>query len=158
MREITPSGQDMARELGLEAEAYARFIALLEREQGVLAELGTDTLFALATEKSAQLAELDRMARRRSSFLQAHGCSPDPAGMQAWLAGREVESNAWNRLLATARRARAVNEGNGRLIAQHLHRCQRQSAFLQNAASNQSTYDAEGYSRATAARRSLGEA
>ena len=44
------------------------------------------------------------------------------------------------------------------LIAQHLHRCQRQSAFLQNAASNQSTYDAEGYSRATAARRSLGEA
>ena len=149
------------RELELEAEAIAEFIAVLEQEQSALKEYRIDAVNDLATGKASRLAALTRHAERRNQRLKSAGCSQDSAGMSTWLsscASLPGVAAAWTRITGLARVAQEKNETNGWLVSIQMQRNARQLAFLHKLASNEPTYSADGVEHASARQRSLGEA
>lgn len=149
------------RELELERLAIAGFVEVLRREQLALAENEVDALEALAVDKLRWIDSLTRFADQRNARLRAAGHSADFAGMNAWLqqhAAYPAVGSAWARVAALAREARDQNEVNGLLLAMQMQRTQRQLAFLSKAASNEPVYSADGVSRSSLSKRSLGEA
>lgn len=161
------SGATMDAALGIErvlqqeGRAIGEFIQLLAREQRALAEHRLDSINDFASEKAARLAVLAGFAGKRAEQMRTAGHGADADGLRAWLAAFAAVpgvAREWARVTDLARRARELNEDNGRLIASGLQRTQRLLAFLNKAASNEPVYAADGLARSSVLRRSLGEA
>ena len=152
----SPSAAPLASLLAQETEVLRRFLALLEREQALLAAGDVDGLTAVAPEKSAFAEQLGLLARQRESQLAAANCPR----MGDWLArpGHGALETAWQDLLDLARRAKDLNETNGRLIALRLQHNQQALATLLAATNQAMTYGPDGQQRGPGGGRNLGSA
>jgi flagella synthesis protein FlgN len=151
---------DIAGLLSQELRALESFIALLGREQALLAAGTGEGLTALAADKSQAALELGQLAAARDQELARMHLPTGRAGMDAWtLTDAGTASQAkWDRLLALAAEARALNESNGRVIALQLKHNQQALAVLMAAADQTATYGPDGQPRPGAGGRSLGSA
>jgi flagella synthesis protein FlgN len=151
---------DVASLLSEELRSLDLFIALLHKEQALLASGTSDGLTALADEKSSAAIELGRLAAARDHELTRLHLPPGRAGMDAWTltdAGSASQRN-WDRLLVRAAEARAINEANGLSIALHLKHNQQALSVLMAAADRTATYGPDGQPQAGVGGRSLGSA
>jgi len=152
--------RDVASLLSDELRALDSFVALLQKEQTLLASGISDGLTALADEKSSAAVELGRLAAARDEELAHLHLPPGRAGMDAWTltdAGSASQRN-WDRLLVLAAKARAINEANGLAIALHLKHNQQALSVLMAAADRTATYGPDGQPQAGVGGRSLGSA
>jgi len=146
----------LAQELGL----LRSFVALLHREQALLAEGAVEQLGALAQEKSAIATELGVLASARERELAHRKLPSNRSGMDAWVdspAGT-ASRNDWQQLLELAAEARALNEASGRLIALQLQHNQQALNVLMAAVDKAVTYGPDGQPRTGGGGRSLGSA
>ena len=146
----------LAQELG----TLKAFLGLLRREQKLLADGTTDGLTDLAAEKSTAALELGRLATARDQELARIHLPSGRAGMDAWTLtdGGATSQGSWDRLLQLAAEARALNESNGKMIAQQLQHNQQALSVLMAAADQTSTYGPDGQPRTGPGGRSLGSA
>lgn len=100
--------------------AITEFIALLEREQHILARPQADALEAIATQKQVLLDQLDPRGRGILAARQ------DPA------------------LRALVARARHLNAANARLLAIHRNACDNRLQVLRGGPSTNTLYRANG--------------
>jgi flagellar biosynthesis/type III secretory pathway chaperone len=101
--------------------AIAAFIALLEREQQVLAQPQADALEAIAGQKQALLNQM------QAAGVSARAGLEDPA------------------LRALAARAQRLNGANARLLALHRAACESRLQLLRGGQSANALYRASGY-------------
>jgi flagella synthesis protein FlgN len=159
---VSASGKqgDIAGLLLRELRALESFIALLGREQALLAAGTSEGLTALAADKSQAAVELGQLAAARDQELARMHLPTGRAGMDAWtLTDAGAASQAmWDRLLALAAEARALNVSNGRVIALQLQHNQQALSVLMAAADQTATYGPDGQPRPGVGGRSLGSA
>lgn len=151
---------DIAGLLSRELSTLESFIALLQKEQTLLASRANEGLTTLAEEKSAAAIELGRLANLRDQELARLHLPPGRAGMDAWTltdAG-SASQRSWDRLLALAAEGRILNEANGTAIALQLQHNQQAMAVLMAAADRTATYGPDGQARPGPGSRSLGSA
>jgi flagella synthesis protein FlgN len=151
---------DIAGMLTQELVTLESFVALLRNEQTLLSSGANEGLTALADDKSRAAIELGRLANLRDQALARLNLPPGRAGMDAWTltdAG-SASQRAWDRLLALAGEARALNEANGKLIALHLQHNRQALAVLMAAADQTATYGPDGQPRTGVGGRSLSSA
>jgi flagella synthesis protein FlgN len=144
--------------LSRELQAVHSFILLLRREQSLLAEGASEALSALAEEKARAAGQLNGLAESRETQLAALKLPAGRAGMEAWAGsadGAPYRAN-WHQLLQLAAEARALNEGNGKLIALHLQHYQQGLTVLMAALDQAATYGPDGQQRTGLSGRSLG--
>lgn len=135
------------------------FVALLECEQGMLAENPGDQLLELAAQKTSAALGLNRLTQECRTQLQEHIPQAGGAGpIQAWLGAHSPEALAiWLKILNLAKRSQQLNRANGELIQMKLRHNQLSLAILSNAANKASLYGPDGQPDfATVAGRSLG--
>jgi flagellar biosynthesis protein FlgN len=152
------AGNVLANLLSQEVEAVRSFILLLRREQSLLAEGASETLTALAEEKSRGAGQLTSLAEAREAQLAALKLPAGRAGMDAWTTSADGTSSRdnWNQLLQLAVEARALNEANGKLIGVHLQHCQQGINVLTAALDQAATYGPDGQQRTGISGRSRG--
>jgi flagellar biosynthesis protein FlgN len=151
---------DIASLLAQELSTLESFVTLLRKEQALLSSVANEGLAALADEKSRAAIELGHLASARDQQLDRLHLPPGRAGMDAWTltdAGSASQRN-WDRLLALAAEARAINEANGKAIALHLQHNQQALSVLMAAADRTATYGPDGQPQAGVSGRSLGSA
>lgn len=138
--------------LGEEIARLKEFIALLQREQELLAKANTEALLALVDGKTALADTLAAFSLARENLLAQLGLPNGRAGMTAWLAraGSDKSRQAWQELLDLAAQARSLNETNGKLIALHLQQNQQAFAALMQAANRAMTYGPDGQQQSSA--------
>lgn len=123
------------------------FVALLEREQGMLMEGRTDQLLELSEKKTTDALNLDGLAATRRSLLQKHLPQFNAEAIRAWLGKHSPEGLViWQEILALAERARQLNHTNGELIQMKLRHNQQSLAVLSSAASKANLYGPDGQS------------
>jgi flagellar biosynthesis protein FlgN len=138
-----------AQTLGAELTAYVELCELLRAEQNSLERGDVDRLQQLTELKARQVERLATLGAARVAFLRAARLSTDTKGMEAWLeshAGtqRQDLTRIWQRLLDTAREARALNDLNGGLVSARLGHSQAALAALQGAGRPQLVYGPDG--------------
>jgi len=157
------SSPQLLSALTAERAALLNFIALLEREQGMLLENLTDQLLELSEQKSTDALGLNELAETRRDLLRknlpqlgaapARGTPPDarPSGglgadaIRAWLGTHSPQGLAvWQEILALAERAQLLNRTNGELIQMKLRRNQQLLAVLSNAVNKANLYGPDG--------------
>jgi flagellar biosynthesis/type III secretory pathway chaperone len=106
--------------------AIVAFIALLEREQRLLAQPQADALEALSVEKQRLLAQIDTLYRGASA-AGARAAPPD----------------ATTRVLAA--QAQQLNAINARLLALHRNACESRLRVLRSNTAGTLLYSASGY-------------
>lgn len=135
-----------------EAVLLTDFVALLEREEGLLVEGHTDALLALAEQKTQVYRRLqflhDERSRVASRFRQG--------GLQGALAAAPAAAARWNEVLSLAAEAQRRNGTNGQLIAERMKHNQAALSVLLAAADQPQLYGPDGQSRPTARGRPLG--
>jgi len=145
----TPSLQaQLLAVLNAERAALLNFVALLEREQGMLVENQTAELLKLSEQKSSDAHRLNKLAEARSAFLQKNIPQPaiatQPTGrasgsidaetIRTWLEKHSKDGfAAWKELIDLAERARQINKTNGELIQMKLRHNQQSLNVLNNA-------------------------
>lgn len=145
------------------AEEVARlrdFLVLLEQEQQALAAGDVERVLPLAEDKTRLFARLAALGEARGKALAADGFSADRQGMDGWMArhaDRTGSRRAWEDLLALAANARALNQTNGKLIAERLAHNQQALTTLMAAANQAALYGPDGQSRPLGGGRSLGK-
>jgi flagellar biosynthesis/type III secretory pathway chaperone len=97
---------ELLRALAAERAALAALVAVLEREQALLAAGEAEPIEEIAREKERAVHCAEALGTARARLA----ARPDPAQ-------GEAAGEAWRALLGEARRARSLNEANGRLIA-----------------------------------------
>ena len=162
--------------LTAEHGALVNFVALLEREQGMLVENRTDQLMELSGQKTTDALNLDRLAETRRALLKENisqpGIAPGgitkaalpPSGglgadaIRVWLETHSQEGlDIWQKIRGLAVRAQQLNHTNGELIQMKLRHNQQTLAVLSNAADKANLYGPDGqHSFSTGSSRSLG--
>ena len=157
------SSPQLLSALTAERAALLKFIALLEREQGMLVENLTDQLLELSEQKSTDALNLNELAETRRSLLRknlpqpgaapATGMPPDTRAsdglgadaISAWLGTHSPQGLAiWHEICALAERAQRLNQTNGELIQMKLRRNQQMLAVLSNAVNKANLYGPDG--------------
>lgn len=149
------------RALGEEVTRLEEFIALLRREQELLAHGAAEPLLALIDSKNSLANTLARLAQTRERILAELGLFSGRAGMEAWLgsSGTAADRQAWARLLELAAQARELNATNGKLIGLQMQHNQQALAALMSAVDRVTTYGPDGQQQAAAlGGRSFGKA
>lgn len=160
MQPTTPSLQaQLLAVLSAERTALLNFVALLEREQGMLVENQTAELLKLSEQKSSDAHRLNKLAEARSTFLQKNIPQPvmtaQPAGrasgsmdtgtIHSWLEKHSKDGlAAWKELLVLAERARQINKTNGELIQMKLRHNQQSLNVLNSAVNKANLYGPDG--------------
>jgi flagellar biosynthesis/type III secretory pathway chaperone len=136
------------------------FIAILEREQEMLARADIDALMPLIDTKTGMANTLTSLSRKRDECLARLGLPGNRTGMEAWLekSGTDNQRVGWRELLRLAAHARALNETNGKLINLHAQRNQQAFAALMSAANQVMTYGPDGQQQTGLGDRILGTA
>lgn len=167
-----PAQAQILAALDAERAALQNFVALLQREQGMLVENQTVELLDLSEQKSSDANRLNKLAEARRVLLQTHisqqttATPPDgrvPGGLgknaiDAWL-GTHCPGGlaAWKELLALAERARQLNQTNGELIQMKLRHNQQSLTVLSSAVNKANLYGPNGQpSFSSGSGRSLG--
>lgn len=131
--------------LNAERTALQNFVALLEREQGMLLENLTDQLFELSGQKSADALELNRLTEACSSLLLKNLPALSPESIRSWLAAEYPQGlTVWEEIMALAERAQRLNQITGNLIQMKLQRNQQLQAALNKAANKANLYGRNG--------------
>lgn len=131
--------------LTAEHTALLNFVALLEREQGMLVENRTDRLLELSEQKSTDALSLNELAETRRSLLQKRIPKFSADTIHAWLAAHNPQGLAvWHEVLALAERAQQLNRTNGELIQMKLRHNQQSLAVLSNAVNKANLYGPDG--------------
>lgn len=131
--------------LTAERAALADFVALLEREQGMLVENRTDQLLELSEKKTTDALSLNELAEARRSMLQKNLPQFSADAIHAWLGKHSLEGLAvWQEILASAKRAQQLNHTNGELIQMKLRHNQQSLAVLSNAVNKANLYGPDG--------------
>lgn len=122
------------------------FVALLQREQELLARADTESLLALIDGKTALANALADFSQVRENLFAQLELPPGRAGMTVWLdqSGNDKQRGTWQALLELAAQAHALNQTNGKLIALHLSQNQQAFAALMQAANRAMTYGPDG--------------
>ncbi|MDW8468015.1 MAG: flagellar export chaperone FlgN [Burkholderiales bacterium] len=135
---------DLLAALAAERAALAALVAVLEREQVLLVGADADAIGRIAEEKDLAV----RRAEAAGAARARRAARPDPAQ-------GEAVGAAWRALLEEARRARALNDANGRLIALQAGFARARLASLAGAAEG---YGPQGAAAVSAPARTLGAA
>lgn len=131
--------------LTAERAALLNFIALLEREQGMLVENLTDQLFELSEQKSTDALNLNELAETRRALLRKNLPQLGADAIRAWLETHSPQAlTIWLEILALAERAQRFNQTNGELIQMKLRRNQQLLAVLSNAVNKANLYGPDG--------------
>jgi flagella synthesis protein FlgN len=131
--------------LSAEREALLKFVALLEREQGMLVENQTDQLLELSEQKSGNAIELNRLAEARRALLKQHIPQLAADGIRNWLATNSPEGLAlWEEVVSLAGRAQVLNNANGEVIQMKLRHNQQSLSVLSNAVNRANLYGPDG--------------
>lgn len=131
--------------LSAEHTALLNFIALLEREQGMLVGNLTDPLLELSEHKSTAALDLNKLAEARRSLLRENLPQLSAETIRAWLGTHSPQGLAvWQEVLALAERAQQLNQTNGELIQMKLRRNQQLLAVLSNAVNKANLYGPDG--------------
>ncbi len=134
------------------------FVRLLEREQELLKQPDIEALLSLAEEKTAAVRRLQTGENTRVQTLSQHGVDATATGIAAFIAAQpDAVRTLWQRYLALAARAHALNTENGILIQTQLQHNQQVLSMLM-AASGPSLYDAGGLSAGKPGGRLVGSA
>ncbi len=151
-------GPRLVQLMDSELALMRRFVALLEREETLLADGETDELMALAREKTDLYHLLQQQGDARGRLLGQAGLTADQTGIQQACATLPGALKTWQSLLELADVARSRNELNGKLITEYMHRNQAALSVLLDAARHPQFYDADGSSRPSGGGRHLGSA
>lgn len=139
------SASQLLAALSAERAALLDFVALLEREQGMLVENRTDRLLELSEQKSTDALSLNEFAKIRRSLLQENIPEFSVDTVHAWLAAHNPQGLAiWHEVLVLAERARQLNSTNGELIQMKLRHNQQSLAVLSKAANKANLYGPDG--------------
>lgn len=139
------SAPQLLTALGAERAALQRFIALLEREQGMLVENRTDSLLELSEQKSADALDLNKLAESRRALLQRDIPQLTASTIKAWLTGHNAKAlPLWQEVLTLTERARQLNQINGQLIQAKLRHNQQVLTVLSNAVNRANLYGPDG--------------
>lgn len=131
--------------LTAERAALLNFIALLEREQGMLVENLTDQLLELSEQKSTDALNLNELAETRRTLLRKNLPQLGADAISAWLETHSPQGLAvWQEILALAERAQRLNRTNGELIQMKLRSNQQLLAVLSNAVNKANLYGPDG--------------
>ncbi len=131
--------------LTAERAALLGFIALLEREQGMLVENLTDQLLELSEQKSTNALALNELTETRRALLQKSFPQLDAGAIRAWLEMHSPEGLAmWQEILVLAEHAQQLNQTNGELIQTKLRRNQQLLTVLSNAVNKANLYGPDG--------------
>ena len=152
------SGSQLLAALTAECAALLNFVALLEREQGMLLESRTDQLLELSEQKSTDAISLNELVEARRSLFKKNLPQLSAGAIHAWLAAHNPQGlTVWQEILTSAKRAKQINHTNGELIQMKLRHNQQALAVLSNAANKASIYGPDGQpSFAPGSGRSLG--
>jgi flagella synthesis protein FlgN len=158
-----PDRTAFAAVIEAELAAYGELCKVLQDEQDSLQRGDVEALQQLTERKSTQIERLAGLGADRADFLTRMQLPATPAGMQTWLrehAGvhRDALADAWERLLATAQEARALNDLNGSLVALRLNHSQAALAALHQAGRQHVFYGPDGQSQFEPVARALGRA
>jgi flagella synthesis protein FlgN len=144
-----------------EAREASAFVALLREEQAMLVGGNVDGLLPLVEQKVGFSNKLGELADAREKIVKDSGAGTGRAGMETYLSRRPADGKLrtrWERLLAVATEAQAMNETNGKLIRIHLQHNQQAMATLMAAANQATTYGPDGHQRPAGSGRFLGSA
>lgn len=135
----------MLAALGAERAALFDFVALLQREQGMLAENLTDQLVALSEQKSKKALLLNQLGETRRTLLQNNIPQLSVTAIQAWLKTHSPAGLlAWQEVLSLAAQAQQLNNINGELIQMKLRHNQQALSVLSNAVNKANLYGPDG--------------
>jgi len=148
----------MLAALTVEHAALLDFVALLEREQGMLVDNLNDQLLGLSEQKTTDALTLNNLAQARRALLQEHIPQLGADSIQVWLQKHCPEGlPVWQKILGMAKRSQQLNLANGELIQMKLRHNQQSLAVLSNAANKANLYGPDGQPNITAGSgRSLG--
>lgn len=139
------SGPQLLSALTAERAALLNFVALLEREQGMLVENLTDQLLELSEKKSASAINLNELAETRRALMRKNIPQLDAKEIRAWLETHSPQGLAvWEEILVLAERAQSLNQTNGELIQTKLRRNQQTLAVLSSAVNKANLYGPDG--------------
>jgi flagellar biosynthesis protein FlgN len=139
------SDSQLVTALTAEYEALLNFVALLEREQGMLVENLSDQLLELSEKKSTDALGLNILSQTRNALLQENIPQLGADSIQAWLGKHSPQGLAiWQNILALAKRSQQLNRANGELIQMKLRHNQQSLAVLSNAANKANLYGPDG--------------
>lgn len=132
--------------LTAERSALLGFVALLEREQGMLVGNLADQLSELSEQKSAEALRLNEIAEaRRALFREKLPQQGGADAIRAWLKNQSPQGLAiWEEILALAEHAKRLNQTNGELIQMKLRRNQQLLAVLSSAVNKANLYGPDG--------------
>ena len=149
--------------LQAERDAFREFCALLQTERACLLRADADALVQVTQQKSERVDRLAELGAARSRHLQSLGLNPVPGARERWL-GADVGAEAatlsrlWEELVASARKARDLNQANGALVAARLTHNQAALSALHTSARAQSLYGPDGQTNILSGQRELGQA
>lgn len=147
-------------QLSEELVTVREFLALLEREQALLARADTEALLPLIETKSALSSKLAALSQARENALQSLKLPSGRPGVEIWIerSRNMAERKGWQELLGLAIQVRALNETNGKLIALHMNKNQQAFNALMAAANHATTYGPDGQQQTGLGGRILGTA
>ncbi len=153
-----PAASRLLAALTVERTALLEFVALLEREQGMLVENRADQLIALSEQKSSSVLGLNKLAETRRALLQQDIPQLSVDAIHRWLETHDPANLAvWREVVTLAERAQQLNNTNGELIQMKLRHNQQSLAILGNAVNKTSLYGSDGqHSFSPGSGRSLG--
>lgn len=131
--------------LNAERAALLSFVALLEREQGMLVENNAEQLLELSEKKSTEAIRLNELANIRRTLLKKYLPQLGVEAIRNWLSANNPESlSVWKEILVLAERAAQTNRTNGELIQMKLRHNQQALTALSNAANKANLYGPDG--------------
>lgn len=131
--------------LAAELSGLRSFLALLEREQGMLVENLTDQLVDLSAQKSSAAVALHKLAETRHALLQRHIPQQNVQSIKSWLGLHCKEClPVWLEIVTLSQRAQQINQANGELIQMKLRHNQQALSVLINAVNKSGVYGRNG--------------
>lgn len=131
--------------LHAERTALLGFIALLEREQGMLVENKTDKLLELSEQKSNDAYSLNKLAESRRALLNNNIPQLTAEKIEPWFKAHSRNGLAlWKEVNSLAKNARQINLTNGELIQMKLRHNQQSLTALSNAVNKANLYGPDG--------------
>jgi flagella synthesis protein FlgN len=121
------------------------FVALLEREQGMLVENLTGQLLELSEKKTTDARNLNELSLASRALLEKNIPQLSVDSIQTWLGTHSPEGLAiWQKARTQAKRSQQLNRTNGELILMKLRHNQQSLAVLSNAVNKASLYGSDG--------------
>lgn len=148
----SPDLTRLQRVIDDEAALLGEFIALLEQEERLLVDGQTDSLLALADQKTQVYRRLQFLHDERTRLV-SRSRQPD---LQTLLAQAPAAASGWKKVLELAAEAQRHNGINGQLIAERMKHNQAALSVLLAAADQPQLYGPDGQSRPTSRGRPIG--